>query len=145
MTRAPEARLPAHSLPRQVVTFGIVGGLSTLAHVIVALQLNAIVGLSPLWANVSGYLSAVTVSYVGNALLTFRGRLLHGGQAVRFVTVSLAGLGLGQAITYVVTSLLHAPFAWALVLVVTIVPAFSFLAFRIWAFAVSKGEGPHAG
>jgi len=131
---APEA---AKSAARQILTFAVVGGLATATHFVLALVANAQGGLEPLVANVVGYLGAVFVSYVGNARLTFRRRVFDQAQFLRFILVSLAGLLLGQAITYLATHGLGIPFHLALIGVVTIVPVFTFISSRLWAFAAA--------
>ena len=119
------------------MAFALVGGLATAAHVGLALFANTRLDAGPLAANLVGYVGAVLVSYAGNARLTFRRRVFDRAQFLRFSTVSLAGLGLGQALTYVATDAMGLPFQVALVAVVVIVPAFTFVASRLWAFAVA--------
>jgi putative flippase GtrA len=130
--------LPAEM--RQLVTFGLVGVVSTATHVIIALTTHKELGLQPIVANCLGYSCAFSVSYFGNARLTFRQPALHGGRFVRFVGVSLLGLALSETITYVSTTMLRLPFALALVPVVTLVPFISFVLSKSYAFAGSSEE-----
>lgn len=120
---------------RQIATFGVIGVVATGTHATAALLANHQLGLKPIVANFVGYLCAVSVSYFGNARLTFGRRAMHGPQILRFILVSLAGLALSQALTFICTELLHLPFKIALIPVVTLVPIFSFVLSKIYAFA----------
>jgi putative flippase GtrA len=122
----------------QVMVFACIGVLATATHFILALAANTQVGAPPMVANVIGYLGSVLISYVGNARLTFQRGVFDRAQFLRFAAVSLAGLLLGQGITYVATHLLKLPFQLALIPVVTVVPAFTFIASRLWAFAAVR-------
>jgi putative flippase GtrA len=124
------------------VAFALVGGLATAAHVGLALLANTRLDAPPMIANLVGYVGAVLVSYAGNARITFRRRVFDRAQFLRFSTVSLAGLGLGQAMTYIATEAMGLPFQFALAAVVVIVPAFTFAASRLWAFAVATESKP---
>ena len=119
------------------MVFALVGALATAAHVGLALLANTRLGGQPMVANLVGYVGAVLVSYAGNARLTFGRRIADRAQFLRFSVVSLAGLGLGQAITYIATDAMGLPFQVALAAVVLIVPVFTFVASRLWAFAVA--------
>lgn len=120
-------------LARQGATFTLVGLAATGAHVTAALIARRL-GAEPMAANLSGYLTAVSVSYLGNAWLTFRSPALDGPQFVRFAVVSLLGLGLNMAITWAVTGPLGRPYGWSLAAVAIAVPALSFVLSKFWAF-----------
>jgi putative flippase GtrA len=121
-------------LVHQVPLFAIVGAVATLTHVSAALVARQLIGLEPLEANFVGYLTAVGVSYFGNARLTFRRRALHGPQFMRFVVVSLAGLGVTQGLTWLLVQQMGWPFWAALGVCAVAVPALSFALSRVWAF-----------
>jgi putative flippase GtrA len=126
--------LSERPLAWQVPLFVVVGGAATLTHVTAALLARELAGLSPLGANLVGYGCAVGVSYLGNARLTFGRRALHGPQFLRFLVVSLAGLGVTQALTWLLTQRLGWPFWAALGVVGVATPAFTFTLSRVWAF-----------
>jgi putative flippase GtrA len=121
-------------IARQGATFAVVGALATATHLATALLARKGFGASPMAANFAGYAASVGVSYLGNARFTFGRPALHGAQFVRFLVVSLAGLCLNQAITWLMAVRLGLPFWVALGAVVTVVPVFSFLVSRLWAF-----------
>ena len=119
---------------RQVATFGVVGVTATAVHVTVALIAHDHFGLSPLWANCVAYLTAVSVSYLGNAILTFRKPVLRKAQFGRFATISLAAFALNQGTVHLCVDIIGWPFHWALGLAAVIVPIFTFVLSKIWAF-----------
>ncbi len=118
--------------------FGLVGGAATLTHVVTALIAHDYGRFAPLAANFVGYACAVLVSYFGHARLTFRRPALHGPQFVRFVLTSLSVLALNQLIVFLGVSVAHAPFAWALIPAVIVVPIVTFAISKLWAFADSS-------
>jgi putative flippase GtrA len=123
---------------RRLATFIAVGGAATATHFCAALLANRYLGAAPFTANLIGYGAAVSVSYLGHTLLTFRRPVLVTGQFARFMVISLAGLGLSQSITYIGATLLRLPFAFVLIPVITVVPAFSYVASSLWAFAAKR-------
>lgn len=122
-------------LARQAATFAAVGLAATGTHVAAALAFRGLAGLAPLTANFLAYLCAVGVSYLGNARLTFGRPALQGGQLLRFLVVSLFGLGLTQALTWTLVTRLGWPFAAGLAVVAVVTPAATFTAAKLWAFA----------
>jgi putative flippase GtrA len=127
-------RPPERPLFQQVPLFAVVGVAATATHVAAALAARELAHLSPLAANLVGYLCAVGVSYLGNARFTFRRAVWHGPQFVRFVAVSLAGLALTQGLTWLLVERLGWPFGAGLAVVAVAVPALSFVLQRVWAF-----------
>ncbi|MCR5873073.1 GtrA family protein [Phenylobacterium sp. J426] len=120
---------------RQAVVFAAVGAAATGAHVAAALAFRHLAGLEPLAANLLAYLAAVAVSYLGNARLTFGRPALQGGQFLRFLVVSLFGLGVTQVLTWLLVVEAGWPFAAGLAVVAVVTPAATFTASKLWAFA----------
>ncbi|MGA0607959.1 GtrA family protein [Phenylobacterium sp. VNQ135] len=120
---------------RQAAVFAAVGAAATGTHVAAALAFRHLAGLDPLTANLLAYLCAVGVSYLGNARLTFGRPALHGGQFLRFLVVSLFGLGVTQGLTWLLVEQAGWPFAAGLAVVAVVTPAATFTASKLWAFA----------
>ena len=118
----------------EVARFAVVGLGATLIHVLVALGGQRFLDLAPLLANFLAYGSAVSFSYMGNALWTFRGQGPGAPTALRFLAVSLLGLALNQGIVHITVNMLGWPFAGALAVVVMVVPITVFGLSKIWAF-----------
>ncbi len=121
-------------LMREFPAFVVVGVLATICNYGGALSAQRLLHLGPLSAGVAGYLAAVGVSYFGNSLLTFRRPALHGPQFARFMTISLAGLGLNLGLVFVDAHLLGWELWQAEIPVVLIVPVATFLMSKFWAF-----------
>ena len=119
---------------RQGATFAVVGIVATAAHLTAALTARDLVGMPPLAANLCGYACAVSISYLGNARLTFRTRAADAGQAARFLVTSLGVLAFNQGLVWVLVDRVGWPFHWAMGPVVVGSPVLSFAISRIWAF-----------
>lgn len=127
---------------RQGGTFLIVGLAATAVHAAASLAARRFGQAEPMAATTVGYLCAVGVSYLGNARFTFGRPVLHGGQFARFLVVSLIGFAANLAVTHLFADVLKWPFAAALGVVVVVIPALSFTASKLWAFAEKAGERP---
>ena len=120
---------------RQGGAFLIVGLAATAVHAAASLAARQFGHLEPMAATTVGYLCAVGVSYLGNARFTFGRPVLHGAQFVRFLVVSLIGFAANLAITHLFSDVLKWPFLATLGVVVVVIPALSFTASKLWAFA----------
>jgi putative flippase GtrA len=130
-----------HPQLRQLAMFGMIGVTATAAQAAIALWTHAWIGLPPVAANGLGYVCSCSVSYLGNAWLTFRRPALHGPTFLRYVGVSIVGLILSEALTFLCADLLSWPFAVALIPVVTLVPLLSFVLSKSYAFADRETVG----
>lgn len=120
---------------RQGGTFLIVGLIATGVHAVMALAARDLGHASAIAATSTGYVCAVGVSYLGNARFTFGRPALHGAQFVRFLVVSLLGFAANLAITWGLAERLGWPFPATLAVIVVVIPALSFTASKLWAFA----------
>lgn len=121
-------------LLRQFLSFGSVGMLATLAHVAVTYALLTATSIDPLAANLAGFLSAVGISFIGNANITFAYDAAWWPAFTRFAVVSLTSLGLTTSIVAVVEA--QALPYWTYVLAtLAIVPPLTYLLSKFWVFA----------
>ncbi len=127
--------------PRQIGRFAVVGLVATLTHVGVALLAKYLCDLSPLNANLAGFTVAVGVSFQGHLRVTFRVQNPRWRHLYRFVVVSLASLAISSLITAACTRN-GGDMKLAMAMVALIVPATSFLAARLWAFAALAVTAP---
>jgi putative flippase GtrA len=126
-------------LVAQYLKFGLVGIAATVTHVIVFTLWIEAAGLTPLRANVAAFCVATIVGFIGHFSWTFHG---HGAwearrwQAVlvKFVVVSLSGLALNSLMVYFVVNVLAMSYVYAVGLMVTVVPACTFVLSKFWAF-----------
>lgn len=120
---------------RQGGTFLVVGLAATAVHAAASLAARQLGHAAPMLATTVGYLCSVGVSYLGNARFTFGRRVLHGAQFARFLVVSLIGFAANLGITHLFSDVLKWPFLATLGVVVVVIPALSFTASKLWAFA----------
>lgn len=120
-------------LMRQITSFGLVGICATLVHVAVAWVLIERLTIGGFAANGCGAAAAFSVSYLGNARITFaRQRGLMDG-AMRYLVVTLVSLALTSAILALVERNGWPTYIYALIVVVTVPPA-TFVFAKFWAF-----------
>ncbi|MFC3068045.1 GtrA family protein [Phenylobacterium soli] len=120
---------------RQGGTFLVVGLAATAVHAAASLAARELGHLAPTAATTVGYLCSVGISYLGNARFTFGRPALDGAQFVRFLVVSLIGFAANLGVTHLFAEVLKWPFVAALGVVVVVIPALSFTASKLWAFA----------
>jgi putative flippase GtrA len=123
----------------QLIRFGAVGAVATLAHVLAALMAERTLPVSAQGANLVGFATAVLVSYTGHTRVTFDAPLRSGPQFGRFLVLSLLSLAASSLTVWVVTGPLGLGFAAAMAVVALIVPAVTYLAMRLWVFH-SEGQ-----
>lgn len=126
---------------RQLVVFGLVGIVATAAHYLVALGCHEALGLNLYAANLAGYSSAVTVSYIGHGKLTFQAVL---NQAVlqRFLIVSLSAFCASEGLLAALEAGFQLPHRLSLAIVVLIIPAISFVLNKLWVYRVTHASHP---
>ncbi len=111
------------------------GVAASATHLIVALSTHRWLGLSPLVANTVAFCCALGVSYLGNAIVTFRVEPWRAHAFAKFAALSIVSFGLNQAIVYALTVRAGWPFALSLAVVLLTVPPFTFVMARVWALA----------
>jgi putative flippase GtrA len=129
------------SVIREINVFAVVGATSTAINYVGALAAQHLLRLGPLPAGVVGYALAVGVSYFGNSLLTFRRPAIHGPQFARFAAISLVGLAINLGLVFFGAHVMGWPLWQALIPVVLIVPAATFVMSKFWAFREVEAAG----
>ncbi|WP_237272742.1 GtrA family protein [Sulfitobacter sp. M220] len=119
----------------QLGRFAIVGLAATLTHVAVALLTTYQFALSPLQANLAGFIVAVALSFQGHLRVTFQVKAPQQYHLYRFVVLSLASLAISSLITAVGTRN-GGDMRLVMAFVALIVPVASFFIARLWAFAI---------
>jgi putative flippase GtrA len=126
---------------RQLNTFAVVGVAATAINYVAALAAQHLLGLAPVPSGVVGYIASVGLSYFGNSLLTFRRPAIHGPQFARFAAISLVGLAINLGLVFFGAHVMGWPLWEALIPVVLIVPAATFVMSKFWAFAEVEAAG----
>lgn len=120
---------------RSVSWFVIVGALAAAVHYVVAVTLEAGTSASPAWANVSGFLVAFPVSYIGHRKFSFSTqKTLHKQAFPKFLMVAVGGFIANQFLLLTVIQLSALPFWLVLAVVMVVVAASTYLLSRYWAF-----------
>lgn len=123
------------SITFQFVRFNLVGVISTIAHVSVALAIEAL-GLAPaILANLFGFFAAFLISYFGHSKFTFHARLEHKTHLPKFLTIALIGLAVSSFITLNAHYRMGYSFVLTMAIVGIVVPIFTFLSLKLWVFA----------
>ena len=125
---------PKGATIRSVATFGGVGILATITHVVIGLSLTEAVGLAPFTANIVAFMTAFLVSYFGHKTYSFKSRAKHAQAAPRFLAVAVLGLILNQLIVFICVNVLGWSYVVALALIVSLVPVVVYFLSRLWAF-----------
>jgi putative flippase GtrA len=116
------------------VAFAAVGGLALLVHFATVAALVPF-GVSPLLANVFGFLAALTVSFAGHSRWSFPAPERDIAVAAsRFVAVAVAGFALNEATYAVLLSRTTLDYRVASIVVLAGVAGLTWLASRHWAF-----------
>lgn len=127
---------------RQLARFSMVGLLATGIHVAVAWLAYRGLAFAPAAANAAGFVSAFLASYFGHHHWSFRRQGNHDIHLRRFLVVSLVAFLTSHAITLAVTGWLGFDYGLALLAIVAVVPASTYLASRFWAFAPVAAHVP---
>ncbi|MCY4177934.1 MAG: GtrA family protein [Endozoicomonadaceae bacterium] len=123
-------------LKRQILCFGLVGALAALVNMLLVWCLVAkVFYLHPLQANIFAFFVAFWISYMGHSRFTFnekQHKISH--TAPKFFLVAITSFALNEILYFIVLHFTPIPYLWALLLVLSIVPAFTFILSRYWAF-----------
>ena len=115
-------------LLRQVLAFGLVGGLCYLISILLLMGFVEIAGVAVTWANVWASLITIIVCYFLNAAFVFKsGRHSRFREMMGFALVSFAGFGINIGVMYWLTTYTSMWYVLSKTLVVGVVAVFNFL------------------
>ncbi len=135
-----EATKDHAEIVRQMIRFGITGGISTLIYAIVYLPLADYI-LPQGWAVLAvppAFLAAAAYGFWMHGKWSFKGhgtRDSSGRQHFRFLLVQTFGMLLNASFTWLLTGLLHTPNWVPLVPAVLLTPLATFTLNRQWVFS----------
>lgn len=119
----------------QIMRFGIVGVIASLVHFSFVVLFVQLLHWQPLVANIVGFSIGVQVSYWGHRTFTFR----DSGATHRVAYPRLVMLQTGNFIAneglFSLFLALHIPYQLALLMVLAIMPIFTFVISKAWVFA----------
>lgn len=132
--------MPATSLKAEVQTafrFALVGGAATLTHLVMA-QVSLAAGFATAaQANVAGFLLAFLVGLLGHYYFTFAQQGSLTRATWRYSVIAVAGFLVNATVLFVLMRVNRIDEAVSLAIAITIVPAGTFIASRLWGFTAS--------
>lgn len=131
-----KSRNPSNHTKWQILKFAIVGGLATATHAgLFAFIIEAQIAQA-LEANFIAFAVAFLISFLGQYHWTFRntGDSHWTRKILKFLVVALTGLGLNTAGVLIIVDWLLLPYPFAVIFMVTVVPATTFIINKKWAF-----------
>jgi putative flippase GtrA len=126
----------SHATVRQSLVFGVVGAALAGVYFVLAYAGSTILHLAPQIASGLTYVLMIPPAYYAHRMITFQSEGAHGVALPRFVVTSTIGTVLSYAVPYWAVRAFSAPYWVAFLMVCAVVPAFSFVAMRLWVFAV---------
>lgn len=123
------------SLLLQIMRFGIVGLVAAAVHFGIVVAFVQTWLILPLIANIFGFAIAFQVSYWGHRCWTFAGNgPAHRVAIAKLFFVQLLNFAANETLFYIFLSLSF-PYPLALIIVLTLLPFFTFMASKLWVFA----------
>ena len=118
----------------QIARFLTVGVGAAAVHFSVVVYLVHFHQYLPLIANVAGFVISFQVSYWGHRIWTFSGtEVLHRDAYPKLVLLQLFNFSLNELLYFILLSL-HLPYQLALIIVLAILPAFTYLTSKHYIF-----------
>jgi putative flippase GtrA len=118
----------------QIARFLTVGTLAAAVHFSMVVMLVQFYNYAPLIANVGGFVVSFQVSYWGHRWWTFsETEISHREAYLKLVMVQIANFGLNEMLYYFLLSF-HLPYQLALLIVLAILPVFTFVTSKFWVF-----------
>lgn len=126
--------MPDRSIVLQIASFGIVGLIATITHIMIAWTASSALGTHFALSNLIGAIAGFVLSFFGNACVTFRTPQSLIRSAPRYFLLMIVSFILTSAIMAFVES--HdLPLSLYALMVLCVVPPTSFLLAKLWVFA----------
>jgi len=119
--------------------FAVVGGLATSTYLVISNVLIFLQILSGAMASAVAYILAMLVSYAGQSRFTFRVENGDSKQPVRFIAMSICGIGISYFNVFAAENLFRVDPFWGTLATAFAVPAVSFLLMKFWVFPQKSG------
>jgi len=120
----------------RILKFGLVGIIAMLIHWLIVILIVAD-SLTPLFANVIGFLVAFNVSYFGHRYWTFQLNSYSMGNKqafIRFFVVAFSSFLINEFLYYLLLSYTTLNYMTALAIVLVCVAIFTFISSNLWVF-----------
>lgn len=118
----------------QIMRFGLVGLVAAMVHFTTVILLVHHFQYAPLIANIGGFMVSFQVSYWGHRMWTFSDTVISHSEAYpRLVLIQTINFCVNEYLYYYLLSL-QISYQSALILVIAIMPLFTFLTSKVWVF-----------
>lgn len=118
----------------QIFRFGVVGIAAAFIHFSTVVMLVQNWAFAPLVANIAGFAVSFQMSYWGHRLWTFNDAVsLHRVAFPKLLAVQLLNFAANEMLFYIFLSL-NLPYPMALMIVLTVLPVFTFISSKMWVF-----------
>lgn len=119
----------------QILRFGLVGLAAAAIHFGIVVALVQAGSVPPLIANIFGFAIAFQMSYWGHRLWTFADKVTTHRIAIpKLFFVQTLNFAANETLFYIFLAL-NVPYPVALIIVLTVLPFFTFMASKLWVFA----------
>ena len=132
-TRHPSSRVHRGSTLEEMLTFGIVGGVTASCYIILAGVLHYF-GMSPTVSSAAAYALCVPLGYIGHRSFTFRSRHPHRVTAIAYLAVQGVALLVAAVTTFLSTVILGQTPMLDFVLSAVAAASVSFCMQKHWVF-----------
>lgn len=119
---------------KQLVTYGLVGAVSSLIYLLVTVVLSEFVAVRPVSASAIGYCASFAFSFLMNHYVVFQSKKSPRGTLVKFSVVSAVGIALTSLIMIAATDLFSLNYAYGVAMVLIAIPLSNYLLNLYWAF-----------
>ena len=130
--------MPLRRFPRQLrqlLTYGLAGGLTAVAHYGVLIGLVEIGRIDPVPATLAGFIVGALVSYGLNRWMTFEATRSHAQAGWRFALIAAGGFALTGVLMHLFVTRLGLPYLPMQLVTTGLVMVFSFLGHKFFSFA----------
>ena len=121
-------------LARQFIRYLLVGGLGTVAHLLILSICVEWLGQSATFGSVLGFIAALCASYALNHRWVFESHHAHLSSMWRYLLISLIGLMLNTGMMVLLVHYLQWWYFKAQLSIIWVVPICNFLLNRFWTF-----------
>lgn len=136
-SRARKQAVQLFNLPllRQLCRFGLVGITAAAIHFTIVVVLVQTLSYEPLIANIFAFFISFQASYFGHRRFTFTGTIApHTVAFPKLLALQIFNFTANESLFYFFLSM-HLPYQVALILVLSILPLFTFTVSKLWVFS----------
>lgn len=124
-------------LNHRIIVYAVVGGISTLIHILAAYAYIYIVSNSIYMSNIIGFLSAFSFSYIMQSKLVFKKQLSY-IKAIKYFVVQFISL----LIAIIITDYTPIDNSYLeVVLVIILLPLITYFTHNLWTFSEPQKAG----